>query len=71
MPRANAIRHRKQRVRNKKVDFEPDAVDQKSIILPEELKFTYNGDLFLKADSGKEENRILIFSTDSNLELLS
>ena len=42
------------------------------MIVPEELKKTYKGELFLIEDSGKDDpHRTLLFSTNQNLKLLS
>lgn len=40
------------------------------LLIPEIYKFTNKNELFLSYDSGNNENRILIFTTISNLNLL-
>jgi len=40
------------------------------LIIPEIYKFTNKNELFLSYDNGNNENRILIFTTKSNLNLL-
>ncbi|KAK9686123.1 hypothetical protein QE152_g37434 [Popillia japonica] len=44
---------------------------RQEIEFQEEFTKTFNGEDFLLYDSGPEENRILIFSTRRNLQLLS
>ena len=69
--RHSAVRQRIQRIRSKKVDYGPNSANIESIMIPEALKVSYDNEPFLHADSGfGDKNRIIIFSTPSNIALL-
>jgi hypothetical protein len=68
MPSQTANKQRVTRKRNKILIKEP--VDFKSLVVPDQYKKTYRGKLFLIDDS-KDDDRVLLFSTDDNLNLLS
>jgi len=40
-------------------------------IIPDQYRYNSNGELFLKFDSGSTESRILIFTTQQNLDFMS
>jgi hypothetical protein len=57
-------------IKKNKVDNFKGPIDLKELIVPEHLKKTYRGKLFLLEDSNDEE-RVLLFSTEQNMKLLS
>ncbi|KAF7995945.1 hypothetical protein HCN44_007052 [Aphidius gifuensis] len=70
LPRVESMRRQVQRVRH---DVRPYLATPKSVyelILPDEFTRTWKGDKFLLYDSGGK-NRILIFTTDKNLNYLA
>lgn len=60
------------RRRRKVTNREPSLPQhRRDIIIPEEFKVTNDGNNFLLFDSGPIDNRILVFGTIKNLELLA
>ena len=70
MPSQSAIKQRITRKRKKNEIHIKEPVDLKSLVVPDQYKKTYRGKLFLIDDS-KDDDRVLLFSTDDNLKLLS
>jgi hypothetical protein len=70
MPSQTAIKQRVTRKRKKNKIQIKEPVDLKSLVVTDQYKKTYRGKLFLIDDS-KDDNRVLLFSTDDNLNLLS
>ncbi|CAF1030089.1 unnamed protein product [Brachionus calyciflorus] len=65
------IRQIVSRVRKHKAGFGPNSKSLSTINIPLNLRVTYRDKLFLFYDSGENDpNRILIFTTESNLSLL-
>ncbi|KAK4886442.1 hypothetical protein RN001_002713 [Aquatica leii] len=62
---------RKEKVGMRNNGFLPMPTTLLDLQIPNEYKFTHNGQQFLLHDSGPVDNRILVFSTVRNLELLS
>lgn len=69
MPSKNAIRQIIQRRRHAERLPEPEFIED--INIPENLKTTLNGNLFLIKDSFVGEGKILIFSTNANIHNLA
>ena len=71
MVRAKNITKRIMRVRHKKVDYGPNPQSISDIIIPEVIKFSYNGEMFVYADSGfGDQDRVIILATEKNIIIL-
>ena len=71
MVRAKNITKRIMRVRHKKVDYGPNPQSISDIIIPEVIKFSYNGEMFVYADSGfGDPDRVIILATEKNIIIL-
>lgn len=72
LPKQKSLKRVVQRVRAK-LDGNPEVPQTLSdFIVPENMQTTENGDRFLQYDSGSDDpKRIIIFSTESNMRLLS
>ena len=70
LPRLSSLKRtiQRQRVRQQAAPVQPTSLEQLS--LPEEYKRSAKGEQFLLYDSGPETERILIFGTQRNLEML-
>jgi len=68
MPSKDAMRQQIKRVRRQNVMSEPTSLD--SLIIPEDLKHTLNGKLFLINESEIGNDKILLFTTLANLRKL-
>ena len=71
MTKKDAFRQIINRLRNKKVGFGVNAKCLKLLEIPENLRSTYSEQKFYWDDTGNDDkNRIIIFTTQKNLELL-
>jgi hypothetical protein len=70
LPSQTAIKQRVTRKRKKNKIQIKEPVDFKSLVVPDQYKKSYRGKLFLIDDS-KDDDRVLLFLTDDNLNLLS
>ena len=70
LPKLDSLKRtiQRQRVHYNIVMVQPKSLEQ--LFLPEEYKLTSKGEPFLLYDSGPETQRILIFGTQRNLEML-
>ena len=68
LPKLDSLKRTIQRQRVLAAPVQPDTFEQ--LILPKEYKRTSKGEPFLLYDSGAETQRILIFGTKRNLEML-
>ena len=70
LPKLDSLKRtiQRQRVRLQAAPVQPTSLEQ--LTLPEEYKRTSKGEQFLLYDSGPETQRILIFGTQRNLEML-
>ena len=60
------------RIRSHKPTYGPNALSLADIVVPYPLQYTYNGELFLFADSGYgDSERIFVFTTEMNLKYLA
>ena len=69
MPSQNALRMRIKHIRRAEMPPEPQNINE--IDIPTSLKTTLNGNLFLIKDLIVDQDRILLFTTKSNIEYLS
>ncbi|XP_068211896.1 uncharacterized protein, partial [Palaemon carinicauda] len=71
LPSISNIKRNIRNIRAKK-NYVPALPDcQEDLIIPEDFTKTHKGELFLMYDSGPTNDRILIFSTQRNLDLLA
>ena len=70
LPKLDSLKRtiQRQRVRQQAAPVQPTSLEQ--LTLPEEYKQSSKGEQFLLYDSGPETQRILIFGTQRNLEML-
>ena len=70
LPKLDSLKRtiQRQRVHHNVVTVQPTSLEH--LFLPEEYKLTSKGEPFLLYDSGSETQRILIFGTQRNLEML-
>ncbi|RNA14186.1 hypothetical protein BpHYR1_032868 [Brachionus plicatilis] len=69
-PNKNAIRQQILRTRNVNAKGNPKCLED--VDIPEDLRLTYKNSKFFYGDSGKnDKNRIIFFTTEQNLKLLS
>ena len=70
LPKLDSLKRtiQRQRVHHNVVTVQPTSMEQ--LFLPEEYKLKSKGEPFLLYDSGSETQRILIFGTQRNLEML-
>ena len=70
LPKLDSLKRtiQRQRVRQQAAPVQPTSLEQ--LTLPEEYKRSSKGEQFLLHDSGPETQRILIFGTQRNLEML-
>ena len=74
MCRPQNIRQRIQRIRRAQIDHGANPQSKDQIDLKDELKFTLDDELFLWYEDDDDEldtNRILVFATPSNFEILN
>ena len=69
LPSSNSLKKMIRRVRQQSDPTNPQNLTD--LIIPNEFKITHNNVNFLLFDSGSSVNRILIFTTDSNLQVLA
>ena len=70
LPSRNALHQSINRVRNSELPVEPDSLDD--LIIPEDLTKTLDGtDDFLIKDSAMDQDRILLFTTITNVRYLA
>jgi len=70
MSSVNTLKRTIQRVRQKE-EAAPANPSNFEFIIPDQYRYNSNGELFLKFDSGPTESRILIFTTQQNLDFMS
>ena len=70
LPKLDSLKRtiQRQRVRHLAAPVQPDTLEK--LILPEQYKRTCKDEQFILYDSGPETQRILIFGTQRNLEML-
>ena len=56
--------------RRQQLPLPPNPVHRRDLVVPVHLRSTRKGDNFLLWDSGPENDRILVFGTDANLQIL-
>ena len=73
LPKLDSLKQTIRRARKRSLNVPPEPESFKSPVIPEGYKKTNKGDNFLQYDSGtnSEDQRILIFGTTSNIEMLS
>ena len=71
LPSTNSMKRSVRRVRQKENIGLVVPLHRKDLVFAEDQTKTNNGDKFLMFDSGPVDNRMLIFSTDRNLQFLS
>ena len=71
LPTEEALRRTVQNVRKTKQNFPTEPNNLIELVIPDELKFFEDGSTFLMHDSGPVNDRILVFTTRENLELLA
>ncbi|CAB4373838.1 unnamed protein product [Rhizophagus irregularis] len=69
MPSSNSLHSRIKRVRRSEMPPQPQTLEE--INIPDFLQFTFNGDRFLVRDFAVGEDRILLFTTQANIQHLS
>ncbi|RGB38671.1 hypothetical protein C1646_755477 [Rhizophagus diaphanus] len=69
MPSSNSLRSRIKRVRRSEMPPQPQTLEE--INIPDFLQFTFNGVRFLVRDFVVGEYRILLFTTQANIQHLS
>ena len=70
MPSVSVLKRTVRRIRQKEQAAPPNPKTLLELIIPDDYRSTFDGKPFLLFDSGPVENRILIFSTQKNLQLL-
>ncbi|KAK9707759.1 hypothetical protein QE152_g27644 [Popillia japonica] len=70
LPSVSSLKKTVQRVRNELRGAPANPRNLIELVLPENYKRTTDGELFLLFDSGPEEQRILLFSTQRNLSFM-
>ncbi|XP_018905098.2 uncharacterized protein [Bemisia tabaci] len=70
LPKMSSIKRNVQRTRVKATGAPPNPKSREDLIIPEEYRVTVDEKPFLLFDSGSEKKRILIFSTEENLNHL-
>lgn len=70
LPSTQTLRRMTQRVRNATNNFQPSPPSADVLVVPPEFQVTLKGEPFLVFDSQPGPDRILIFSTQSNIEWL-
>ncbi|XP_072377879.1 uncharacterized protein [Diabrotica undecimpunctata] len=70
LPSVSSLKKTVQRVRNELEGTPANPRNLEELVLPEEYKTTTGGELFLLFDSGPEEERILLFSTQRYLRFM-
>jgi len=70
MPSVSVLKRTVRRIRQKEQAAPPNPKTLLELIIPDDYRTTFDGKPFLLFDSGPVENRILIFSTQKNLQLL-
>ncbi|XP_022160646.1 uncharacterized protein LOC111032207 [Myzus persicae] len=70
MPSVSILKRTVRRIRQKEQAAPPNPKTLLELIIPDDYRSTFDGNPFLLFDSGLVENRILIFSTQKNLQLL-
>ncbi|XP_072378071.1 uncharacterized protein [Diabrotica undecimpunctata] len=70
LPSVSSLKKTVQRVRNELGVTPANPRNLEELVLPTEYKTTTGGELFLLFDSGPEEERILLFSTQKNLRFM-
>lgn len=71
LPSISTIKRSVQRARQRENGFLPTPPSLTQLEIPEQFRFTVKGERFLLFDSGPSDDRIFIFSTTRNLELLA
>ena len=72
MTRQVNIRFMIKRIRSHKPTYGPNPATMADLVVPDPLKYTYNNELFLLADSGYgDDERIFLFATENNLKMLT
>lgn len=67
-PSRDALSQTVKRIRRSELPTEPESLDD--LVIPENLTTTFDGSAFLIRDSNLGQNRILIFTTTSNIRYL-
>ena len=70
LPRLESLKRTIRRQRQSTTNFRPQPATLEDLQIPDEYQRTNKGDLFLLFDSGPETQRILIFGTHTNTEML-
>ena len=73
LPKMDTLKRTIVRSRRKSYNVPPDPTSLATLEIPECYALTYKGDSFLHYDSGIQsgDQRLLIFGSDKNLEILS
>lgn len=70
MPSTSSIKRTIQRTRQREGRAPPTPTNLRDLVIPDEFTKLLSGERFLLFDSGPSDDRILIFSTQRNLQLL-
>lgn len=71
LPSVDSMKRTIRNIRNRNFDGPALPLHRRDIVFTDEYKTACSGELFLQYDSGPEDNRLLIFSTKRNLQLLA